>query len=143
MGFFGKLFGGGGKRVPSWARDAFADVARFDAFVDVVATVLEGAASTDDISTGSVMLDNREWILHEVARTCAEVDASKWREIVERSYRSSDSSNEVDDLIGEEEPSRPWIIGTAAWGGVMFECGDSAMVLVLLPIVDRAPLASV
>src|SRR5450432_3232040 len=38
---------------------------------------------------------------------------------------------------------KAWIIGTAAWGGVMLECGAAEMLLIVLPIVDDAPVRAI
>ena len=35
--------------------------------------------------------------------------------------------------------AKAWIIGTSAWGGVLLECGQAEMVLLLLPIADAEP----
>ena len=152
MGWFGKLFGKGGPRKPpAWARDAFGtDGAQFDAFVAVVLEVLADAgegASEMDVRTGSVVLEKGEWVFEGAAGKCASADPAKWPGIVKQSLAQQGGTAVEDDDDAEdddgEEPSAPrlgsgekaWIIGAAPWG-VVFECGDQAMMLVLLPTID-------
>ena len=154
MGWLGKLFGAGGPRKPpAWARDAFAtDGAKFDSFVDVVLDVLERAghaASEMDVRTGSVLVREHEWLFHRAAAQCASTDPTKWRGIVERSLSRlcgpvagvADEADDADDADDADEPHEPatraWIIGAASWG-VMFECEAQAVVVLVLPTIDRS-----
>ncbi|HTJ43709.1 MAG TPA: hypothetical protein VL463_16500 [Kofleriaceae bacterium] len=151
MGLFGKLFGGGGPRKPpAWAKD-WDDGARFDRWCDAVSAVLADAGleiPPHDVRTGSLMLTPRgggreyEWIFHDLAAACAKADEDAWPSMIGKSFRGEASDAEVPDLDDEGAPEKKaWVMGTTAWGGVILECGASEMVLVVLPIRERAPLA--
>ncbi len=158
MGFFGRLFGGGGRKPPEWARGAFGDdIAAFDAFSAVVAEVLEAREfyiSDGDLRTGSTMIGEgrgaREWFLEEPAYDCSRVPRDQWRAIVERSYGLPVAGGDAELGAGEPDagpppswanasgPRKPWIIGCQATGVVLFEAGEKELVIVVLPVADRA-----
>lgn len=46
------------------------------------------------------------------------------------------SSTHGSDAASTAVPGKAWVIGAAAWGGVMFECGAQEMLLVLMPTVE-------
>lgn len=165
MGFFGRLFGGGVRKPPGWARGPFGDdVTSFDAFVAVVAEVLEARGmflGDGDLRTGSTMLgsgrDAREWFLEEAAYDCSRVSRDAWRAIVERSCdrragRAVDDDDDLDDDVYTREPAsgpppswvnasgpqRAWVIGCQSTGVVLLEAGDKDMIAIVLPVVDRA-----
>jgi tetratricopeptide (TPR) repeat protein len=152
MGLFGKLFGKKPAKPPVWARAAFKhDIASFEAFVDTVATVRderEYAFSDDDIRSGSAIftVNNArcEWIFEDLAAECATTAVTEWRKLVERSDPAGDADGNGDELDALPAPpsNKAWVIGTAAWGGVLLEAGKSQVVLIVLPIIDRAPLAA-
>jgi len=163
MGFFGRLFGGSGRKPPGWARDAFRDIARFDAFAAVLGEVLAArghALGDGDLRTGSIVLDGNEWIFEEVAYKCSQADETKWRGIIDRALGGDedDRDDDDDDDDGEKQASgppaswvnagksgqrHPWIMGCQPSGGVLFECGERQVVFIVLPIVDRAALAEI
>lgn len=147
MGWFANLFGKKGPRKPpAWARDAFGDDgARFDAFVEVVLEVLATAghaASEMDVRTGSVLLGDREWVFEGAARTCANAVPAAWPQIVQDSLdrlggsvEDDEEPSEVPDAPRRGSGGKAWIIGAAPWG-VVFECGEKSMVLLLLPSIE-------
>src|SRR5688500_12071136 len=147
MGFFGRLFGGGPRKPPTWARAAFGeDGEKFEVFAALVAEVLDAKNiyyREDAIRSGSLILatkkgGTREIMLEETAAACAGVDQNEWRETI----TSHIISGKRPKLGAGPAPGQPraWIIGTSPWGGVLFECGPQEMLLVLLPTTDKAPV---
>lgn len=96
MGFLGRLFGGGVRKPPAWAREAFGkDGDNFKTFIDVVTYVLHEHAGEDEyitaepeyVATGSVVIgegmQRREWHMLDAALACSmEADHGKWDAIV-------------------------------------------------------------
>jgi len=87
MSFWSNLFGGA-RKAPSWS--AITDAAQFDRFIAAAMAVLDEAevdADEDVVRSGSVMISRSyEWILHEVAETCAAAPEEQWPTLLKESF---------------------------------------------------------